>query len=147
MVARRHIPENIQRQVRQRANGLCEYCHTIEKWQYVRFTLDHIIALFAGGTNELDNLALACFHCNRGKWHRLVGVDPETGVMTALYNPRQDKWEDHFIWSVNGTEIIGLTATGRATIALLRLNRERILNIRLADVDIGRHPPKDDPIL
>ncbi|MEG4573330.1 HNH endonuclease signature motif containing protein [Microcoleus sp. N3A4] len=61
------IPENIQNQVRQRANCLCEYCHASAQWQYVEFTIEHIISLTKNGTNDIDNLALACFHCNRKK--------------------------------------------------------------------------------
>ncbi|MEG4344788.1 HNH endonuclease [Microcoleus sp. A003_D6] len=65
MSARSQIPENIQNQVRQRANSLCEYCHASEQWQYVEFTIEHIIPLTKKGSNHIDNLALACFHCNR----------------------------------------------------------------------------------
>jgi 5-methylcytosine-specific restriction endonuclease McrA len=70
MSGRRQIPENIQNQVRQRANCLCEYCHASEQWQYVEFTIEHIIPLTKSGTNDIDNLALACFHCNRKKCDR-----------------------------------------------------------------------------
>ena len=67
MSFRRQIPENTQNMIRQRANFLCEYCHASEKWQYVPFTIEHIIPLAKNGTDSLDNLALACFHCNRKK--------------------------------------------------------------------------------
>lgn len=146
MASRRRIAENIQHQVRKRAGGLCEYCHTIEKWQYVLFTIDHIVALAQGGSDGFENLALACFHCNRRKSDRSTGIDPETGLTHNIFNPRQALWREHFIWSVDCTEIIGLTLLGRATITQLQLNRPRILSIRLADVAIGRHPPHDDPI-
>ncbi len=147
MASRRRISENIQRQVRKRAGGLCEYCHTIEKWQYVLFTIDHVIALSQGGTDDYENLALACFHCNRRKSDRITGIDPETGLTHKIFNPRQAVWGENFIWSADCTEIIGLTLLGRATIAQLQLNRPRILNIRLADVTIGRHPPPNDPVM
>lgn len=145
MASRRRIPENVQQQVRLRANGLCEYCHTIEKWQYVRFTIDHVLARAQGGTDDVANLALACFHCNRRKSDRAKGVDPLSGLLYDIFNPRRDQWHEHFIWSLDCAEIIGLTATGRATITQLGLNRPRIVNIRLSDVAIGRHPPEDDP--
>jgi hypothetical protein len=147
MASRRRIPAQIKEQVRERAKGLCEYCHTIERWQYVTFTVDHIIPLSQGGTGELKNLALACFHCNRHKSDFLLGGDPITGEVYRLFNPRQHSWSEHFIWSANGTEIRGLTPIGHVTIAQLQLNRPRILNIRRADVAIGRHPPADDPRL
>ena len=140
------IPETTQVQVRWQSQGLCEYCHAAEQWQYVRFTVDHVVPLSKGGVDSLDNLALACFHCNRRKSDYLVGIDPESGIEVPLFNPRRDRWSDHFIWSVDGLLIVGLTASGRATIAALLLNRDRVIQIRAADKEIGRHPPGNDQI-
>ena len=86
MPRRRAISRTMQGQIRQRAHGLCEYCHTAEQWQYVPFTVDHIIPLAHGGTHTLDNLALACFHCNRRKADRVVARDPVSQEETALFN-------------------------------------------------------------
>ncbi|MEQ9359841.1 HNH endonuclease [Coleofasciculus chthonoplastes] len=146
MPARRQIPETIQNQVRQRANFLCEYCHASEQWQYVAFTIEHIIPLAKNGAETLDNLALACFHCNRKKSDRTTAIDPQLGAEVSLFNPRQDNWSNHFIWSVDGLFIIGLTPVGRTTVTALALNRERVINIRAADKAVGRHPPPGDPI-
>jgi 5-methylcytosine-specific restriction endonuclease McrA len=66
-VSRNKIPETIQMQVRQRARYLCEFCHANEQWQYVRFNVDHVMPLSLGGDDSLENLTLACFHCNRRK--------------------------------------------------------------------------------
>lgn len=146
MPARRQIPEKIQNKVRQRANFLCEYCHASEQWQYVTFTIEHIIPLTKNGTDTLDNLALACFHCNRKKSDKTTAIDPQSGAELPLFNPRQDSWNNHFIWSADGLFIIGLTPIGRITVTSLALNRERVINIRAADKAVGRHPPLDDPI-
>lgn len=140
------IPETTQVQVRWQSQGLCEYCHAAEQWQYVRFTVDHVVPLSKGGVDSLDNLALACFHCNRRKSDYLVGIDPESGIEVPLFNPRRDRWSNHFIWSVDKLLIVGLTATGRATIAALLLNRDRVIQIRAADKEIGRHPPENDQV-
>ena len=145
MPRRRSIPRAQQAEVRRRAQALCEYCHTAEQWQYVPFTVDHIVPLAQGGTGSPDNLALACFHCNRRKADRLQAVDPESDELVALFHPRQHSWGEHFIWSADGIRIVGLTAIGRATIAALDLNRERVVNIRAADVTVDRHPPAVDP--
>ncbi|MGK7928654.1 MAG: HNH endonuclease [Spirulina sp.] len=142
----RTITEEIKDRVRQRAKELCEYCHASEQWQYVRFTVDHVIPLSRSGSNRLDNLALACFHCNRKKYNNITGIDIQSGREVALFNPRLDIWSEHFIWSSDRLRIIGLTPTGRATVVELDFNRSRILNIRAADLEIGRHPPPDDPI-
>ncbi len=146
MASRNKIPEPIQQQVRHRSNHLCEYCHASERWQYVKFTVDHVLPVSLGGTNNLENLALACFHCNRRKTNRLTAIDPESGEIVPLFNPRQDSWKEHFIWSADKLQVIGLTEIGQATIATLDLNRERIIHIRAADLEIGRHPPVDDPV-
>jgi hypothetical protein len=143
---RRKIPINIQNQVRQRANYLCEYCHTDEQWQYIRFTVDHVIPLAHDGSDTFDNLALACFHCNRRKADTLTAIDPETGETVSLFNPRQQAWDEHFIWSTDRLLILPLTAIGRATVSLLELNRERVVYIRSADVSVGRHPPINNPV-
>lgn len=146
MPTRRQIPEEIQNKVRQRANFLCEYCHASEQWQYVAFTIEHIIPLTKNGTDTLDNLALACFHCNRKKSNRTTAIDPQSGAELPLFNPRQDSWNNHFIWSADGLFIIGLTPIGRITVTSLALNRERVINIRAADKAVERHPPLGDPI-
>jgi len=143
---RRKISPGIQRLVRQRANQLCEYCHTSERWQYVRFTIDHVIPLAQGGSDDADNLALACFHCNRRKADKLTALDPDSGEEVPLFNPRRDAWGEHFIWSSDRLCIIGLTSAGRATVEALELNRERVISIRVADRMVGRHPPSGDPI-
>ncbi|MEH2321400.1 HNH endonuclease [Nostoc sp.] len=145
-MASRKIPDAIQQQVRQRASELCEYCHASEKWQYVLFTVDHVIPLSQNGKDTIDNLALACFHCNRKKSAKTTAVAPESALEVALFNPRESLWSEHFIWSADKLKINGLTQTGQATIAALNLNRERIVNIRAADKVVNRHPPPEDPI-
>ena len=146
MSTSRYLSEAIRNQVRQRANYLCEYCHASEKWQYVSFTVDHVIPIAQGGSNSVENLALACFHCNRRKSNKITAIDKLSGTEVPLFNPRSDIWKEHFIWSVDKLSIIGLTPTGRATVATLACNRLRIINIRTADLEIERHPPPGDPI-
>lgn len=136
----------IQSEIRVRANYLCEYCHALEKWQYVAFTIDHVIPLTQGGDDSLDNLALACFHCNRRKGNLVSIKDLALGEDIPLFNPRRERRQDHFIWSADGRGIISLTAVGKATIAALDLNRERVIDIRQADILLKRHPPPGDPI-
>ncbi len=142
----RKIPLKLQEQVRARAAHLCEYCHTDEHWQYVRFTIDHLLPVAEGGTDEFDNLALACFHCNRRKSNKRKASDSVTQNDVELFNPRLHEWSEHFIWSTDSLTIKPLTATGSATISLLDLNRERIQAIRAADVVANRHPPPQDSI-
>lgn len=108
--------------------------------------MDHVVPVPEGGGENLENLALACFHCNRRKSNNRTAIDPETLSMVSLFNPRLQRWSEHFTWSGDGLFVMALTATGRATVALLQLNRERIVEIRRADIEVRRHPPQDDPI-
>ena len=146
MTQRSKISLATQSSVRKRAQGLCEYCHTIEKWQLVPFTIDHVIPLSKGGTNNASNLSLACFHCNRYKSNLTEVLDTATSTLVPLFNPRLQQWQDHFIWAEDKLYILGLTAVGKVTIEQLRLNRERIIRIRAADLQINRHPPVGDPV-
>lgn len=141
MAASPKLPTQLRGLVRQRAKDLCEYCKTNERWQYVRFTIDHVVPLRAGGSDDSENLALACFHCNRRKSNRQTAIDPLSSEEVRLFNPRKDEWSDHFSWSLDGLEILPRTAAGRATVKLLEMNRGRIIEIRRADVVVGRHPP------
>lgn len=116
-------------EVRRRANGLCEYCHIPEAAFRRAFHVEHVIARQHGGATELGNLALACWMCNLKKGPNLTGIDPQTGRVTPLFNPRSDRWADHFSFSIGsaiarGIEVRALTATGRATVAVLGMNAE-----------------------
>ncbi len=84
--------------------------------------------------------------CNRRKANRVEALDPISGEEVFLYNPREDDWRKHFVWSDDGLRIVGITAAGRATVLALDLNRERVINIRSADRAVGRHPPANDPV-
>ena len=141
----RKIPALIREQVQQRAAFLCEYCHTDEPWQLVPFTVDHILPGSEGGDHRVENLALACFHCNRYKSDKVSVFDSATEKEILLFNPRQMVWAEHFIWSADGLRVLPQSDIGRVTIELLKLNRERVLRLRQDDVAINRHPPIADP--
>ena len=141
----RKLPLHIREQVRQRAAFLCEFCHTDEHWQLVPFTIDHLLALAEGGNDTLDNLALACFHCNRHKSNKQSVGDAMLGQEVLLFNPRVMNWAEHFIWSADGLRLLPHTDSGRVTIDALTLNRPRVLRIRQDDLLINRHPPSTDP--
>lgn len=108
-------------QVRERAQGLCEYCRLPEEADAITFEVDHITAEQHGGPTELENLAYTCFECNRYKGPNLASVDPQTSEISLLFHPRKHVWDEHFALNPNGT-FSGRTSTGRATIRLLKLN-------------------------
>jgi hypothetical protein len=92
------------------------------------FQIDHIIARQHGGSDRIENLAFACMHCNRYKGPNLAGIDPLTGTLAPLFNPRTDGWAYHFRWE--GAEIIGTSPTGRATVIVLFMNDPEVVWLR-----------------
>ena len=89
---------------------------------------------------DRDNLACSCQGCNNHKGIRTQGRDPETDAIAPLFHPRQHLRREHFAWSEDYTLLIGLTPIGRATIAVLRLNREGLINLRKLLIATGQHP-------
>jgi HNH endonuclease len=115
--------------VRRRAGDRCEYCRlTQEQLPFSTFHVEHIIPRKHGGDDDPFNLALACDRCNAYKGANLTGIDPDTGSIVALFNPRVHVWEDHFVLS--GVTIVGLTAMGRTTVRVLNMNDTRRLRLR-----------------
>jgi hypothetical protein len=125
----------------ERSHGCCEYCRSQVRFATQSFSVEHIIPKSQGGTSNLDNLALSCQGCNNHKYDKIQGLDPISGEQVLLYHPRQENWSDHFTWSNDFTEIIGLTSTGRATIAVLQLNRVGLVNLRRVLYAAKEHPP------
>lgn len=125
-----------------RAEGLCEYCLTSEDYSSSTFEIEHIFPFSKGGETVLENLALSCSGCNKFKSHRTEAIDPKTAKTVLLFNPRKDVWKKHFKWSTDFTMIIGSTATGRATVQTLKLNRKSLINLRKVLYLVGEHPPK-----
>src|SRR5207302_1022441 len=110
--------------------------------QEATFHIDHVVPRAAGGLSLMDNLALACVSCSLRKEARRSARDPRTGRTVPLYHPRRQRWGAHFCWE--GVRVVGLTLTGRATVAALRMNRPLVLAIRREERARGRHPPPVD---
>ena len=106
-------------------------------------SLDHITPRSQQGATNPDNLALACQGCNNHKYTKTQGTDPITGDLVQLFHPRKQRWQDHFAWNADCALMIGLTATGRATIETLHLNRESVVNLRRVLFAVGQHPPPE----
>ena len=146
------INDLLRQRVRRRAEALCEYCHSPERISSTRFTIDHVYPRSLGGSDDFDNLALACSRCNQRRYNFTTGRDRETTSITALFNPRQQSWCNHFVWSTDTARIIGTTPTGRATCERLDVNDDRykgeyrISEARLFWKKAGWHPPESDPV-
>jgi 5-methylcytosine-specific restriction endonuclease McrA len=117
--------------VRERAGDRCEYCRLPQKLSPVaQLQIEHVVPRKHGGGDEVQNLALACIDCNLAKSSNLAGIDPTTGQTVQLFNPRSQRWDEHFVWK--GVFLVGLTPVGRATIAVLNMNDEERQRVRVA---------------
>jgi hypothetical protein len=124
------ISASLRRAVEQRAQGRCEYClvpDTAVLWPH---EADHVIAEQHQGKTSMDNLAFACFHCNRRKGPNVASVDSENGQIVPLFNPRVHLWAEHF--RAEGPRVVPVSQIGRVTVALLRLNSPERLQVRQA---------------
>ena len=115
--------------MRDRAGNRCEYCHIHQQHYIITFHVEHIVSQQHHGGSDEANLALACHFCNRYKGPNLAGMDPTTGELTRLFNPRTDTWSQHF--QIQAGRIIGLTPVGRTTVYVLNMNRPDRVRVRL----------------
>jgi len=129
------IASGLREAVRRRALGRCEYCQLPDSVALSPFHVEHIIPLKHRGATDAGNLAWSCLQCNLSKGSDLAGYDTVTSRLTALFNPRQQRWEDHF--EMRGAIIVGLTAEGRVTIAVLQMNVREQIAIRKAAMRKG----------
>ena len=123
-----------------RAHNCCEYCLILHDYSPDSFEIEHIISLFEDGTNDSLNLAFSCGGCNNRKRDKIKAIDPETQIITSLFNPRTDKWHEHFRWADNFSIVEGITPQGRATVDFLKINRKGLVNLRKALFAYGVHP-------
>jgi hypothetical protein len=138
-----YVPANLQREVRTQFGNCCAYCRTAEALTVVTFEIEHILPRASGGATVLENLCLACPTCNRYKADRTTARDLVSEREAALFNPQRDDWSEHFGWGEDATELVGLTAIGRATIAAFRMNRPQLVRMRRLWRRLGEHPPAE----
>jgi hypothetical protein len=138
-----YVPQELRDRVREVARFRCGYCRSAEAIVGAPMELDHLIPQSLGGATAEENLWLACSLCNDHKSDRVASLDPLSGQLTRFFDPRRQVWEEHFRWSVSGTHILGITATGRATVAALKLNRAVLVCARQLWIEAGWHPPTE----
>jgi hypothetical protein len=131
------ISQAQRREVRARANQRCEYCRMPEWALLAGCEVDHIISRKHEGITDVSNLALSCARCNRAKGTDIGSLSP-TGALIRFFNPRIDRWEDHF--TMRGATMVGLSDIGRVTIKVLQLNSDERLLERAALHQIGEFP-------
>ena len=132
------VNEALRLLVAVRAYRVCEYCLVHEDDAYHGCEVDHILSIKHGGLTVPENLAYACFHCNRHKGTDLGSVSVRTGVLVRFYNPRIDRWNEHFYWSEGRIE--SLTEIGEVTGRLLALNHPERVAFRNLLANAARYP-------
>jgi HNH endonuclease len=115
------MTDELRQFVRARAQFRCEYCRMPERLlPFHRFETDHIRPEKFAGQASAENLAWACLSCNRHKGPLIAAHDPDSTELVRLFNPRLDRWEEHFEY--RPPRLIGITAIGRATAWALSMN-------------------------
>lgn len=129
---------SLRRFVWKRAKETCEYCGVSQQFDDLRFEIDHIVAIKHHGATDAGNLALSCYYCNAYKGPNIAGLDPDAQKVSPLFHPRRDKWSEHFQW--NHAKLAGLTAVGRTTVDILRINLPERVALRIALIEEGVFP-------
>ena len=137
-----YVSAALRRRVSEYFAHCCAYCRTAQNLTVAIFEFEHILPQSAGGDTIFENICFACPTCNRYKADRTSAIDPDTQLEVALFHPHRDTWQEHFVWNENATELVGLSATGRATIAALRMNRSQLIRVRRMWVAMEEHPPE-----
>ena len=136
-----YISDKLKNKIRRQAKNRCGYCLTPQEIISMAFEMEHLRPIADGGTDEEENLWLACRNCNGFKHAKTHAVDPQTNTKTSIFNPRKQIWSEHFEFGEDKTEIIGKTICGRATVIALRLNYEQAVTARIIWVKFGLYPP------
>jgi hypothetical protein len=113
------------------------------KFVYGTMEIDHLTPKNAGGTDDEENLWVACSHCNTFKGAKVDALDALTGEQAPLFNPRLQNWHEHFRLAADGGEIVGLTPCGRATVVALAVNDSILVQIRQRLFKRGEYPPAE----
>lgn len=135
--------EKLRLHVFERAHLECEYCRSPQDLLLADLETEHIRPKAKGGKTVDDNLCAACRKCNELKRVQTEAADPDSGEVVPLYHPRTQMWGDHFEFSAGNGLKLGKTATGRATIEVLQLNRTRAVLLRRLWTNAGWRPPRE----
>lgn len=143
-MSKAYIPKALRERVEEQAQHRCGYCLSQEEVIGASMEIDHLLPEALGGLTEEENLWLACTFCNSYKGDQFAALDPETGELVRLFNPRLQRRIEHFAWTPEGDQVIGLSPAGRATVSALKLNRPILVRARRRWVTAGWHLPGDE---
>jgi hypothetical protein len=137
------IKKDLEEKIRHQAKNRCGYCLSPQELVSYKLEIEHIFPKALGGKTIEENLWLACRECNAHKSKRIKGLDRLTGKIVRLFNPRRQRWNVHYEFSKDYSEIVGKTPCGRATVESLQMNNLYQKTVRLAWAETKKFPPKD----
>lgn len=137
-----YVSDKLRQKIIEQSQNRCGYCLGEQRYILAPLEIDHLLPTAAGGTDDEENLWLACPLCNLYKGIKTHGIDPLTLRKVLLFNPRKQNWKRHFIVE-NQIQIFGKTAIGRATVIALQMNSRLPLTVRQNWFTAGWYPPKD----
>ena len=135
------ISDAVRDRIFAQAGNRCGYCRAPQHLVYGWLEIEHIDPQSHGGSDDESNLWLACRFCNNYKNDQIDGIDVETSQRVRLFDPRRERWLDHFVWSADGIRVVGCTPVGRVTVACLQMNNSIAVMVRRGWVSSGWHPP------
>src|SRR5262245_46692303 len=110
-----YVSDQLRQRIVEQAGNRCGYCLGEQQYIFAPLEIDHLLPTVKGGTDEEENLWLACPLCNSYKGTKTHGIDPLTQRTVVIFNPRKQNWKRHFKFE-NQVRILGKTAVGRATV-------------------------------
>ncbi|HEX8241990.1 MAG TPA: HNH endonuclease signature motif containing protein [Longimicrobium sp.] len=133
-----YVPVALRHRVSARARGFCEYCLIHEADTNFSCEAEHIISRKHGSETTAENLALACLPCNRAKGSDIGSLVHDR--FTRFFNPRIDRWFDHFELAPDGVRIGPLSDIGSATVRIFGFNLPERLEERAFLRAVVRYP-------
>ena len=142
-MTRPRVSRKLRERVIAAARNRCGYCLSSGEITGLVLHVEHIVPHSKGGATEEENLWMACADCNAYRSDQTVAEDPLTREQVRLFDPRRDRWSDHFMWVRGGLLMLRITPIGRATVAALRTNRRKLVAARRRWITVGWHPPAE----
>jgi hypothetical protein len=137
------IKKDLDTKLRRQAKNRCGYCLNPQELLPYKLEIEHIFPQSLGGETIEKNLWIACRECNAHKSAKTKAIDNLTEKTVKLFNPRTQKWREHFDFSQDKTQIIGKMPCGRATVESLQINNFYQTTARSIWVEMNKFPPKD----
>ncbi len=137
-----HVSDKLRQRIVEQAQNRCGYCLGEQRYVFAPLEIDHLRPTAKGGTDDEENLWLACPLCNAYKGTQTQGIDSLSQRKVPLFNPRRQSWKRHFRLA-NGIEIVGKTAIGRATVIALQMNNRLAMTVRQNWFIADWYPPKN----